>query len=83
MNSVMALACADDPLARRLFLPAQPPVADAEPVALELLPEPAWSLLSLPQADSTNVLAASDVTALAGAMSLQTNAVLYDWGGVK
>ena len=50
-------------------MPAQPPVADAEPVALELEPEPAWSLLSLPQADSTNVLAASSPTTAAERLS--------------
>jgi len=68
MNRVIALACALDPLARSAFLPEHfAPDADAvlelDAFALSLLLLVPALLLSLPQADSSSVPAASRLTA--------------------
>jgi hypothetical protein len=58
MNLVIALACADEPLAFSASLPPQSPVG-ADPVS----PDPDVALLSLPHADNNKVPAANRLSA--------------------
>lgn len=68
MNLTIAFACAEDPLARSDFFPAQAPFAEVEPLGL-LDFEASDVLLSLPHPDRSSAPAASTLMAAADRLS--------------